>query len=143
MADSRGRRTSLRSVAGACDPQRSGRPYGFGPAAQSFGGVHDAQRPAPAQDRAMSNPHRLLTPAFALVLGTSLAYFLAFAAGIVAASFSVTALLLRPWAARMADRRGRPAAMAGGAALAALAAAGAVLAPSLAALVALRIVAGA
>jgi MFS family permease len=111
----------------------------------------------------MSHPHRLVTPAFALVLGTSLAYFLAFAAmlpvlpvyvagplggggvavGIVAASFSLTALLLRPWAARMADRRGRPAAMATGAALAALAAAGAVFAPSLPVLVALRIAAGA
>jgi MFS family permease len=110
----------------------------------------------------MSPRHRLLTPAFALLLATSLAYFLAFTAllpvlplyvegplsggsvtvGIVAASFSLAAFVLRPWAARMVDRRGRPAAMAGGAALAALAAAGGLFAPSLPLLVLLRILAG-
>jgi hypothetical protein len=42
-----------------------------------FGARHDASAGAAAHDRRMSQPQRLLTPAFALVLAASLAYFLA------------------------------------------------------------------
>ncbi|MEU8222715.1 MFS transporter [Kribbella sp. NPDC048915] len=77
---------------------------------------------------------RLVTPQFVLLGGAALAYFLAdgllvptvprhvagalaggnLAVGLVVAAFSLSALVLRPWAGRLVDRRGRAVAMAGG-----------------------------
>lgn len=77
---------------------------------------------------------RLVTPQFALLGTAALAYFLAdgmlvpavpryvagplgngnLAVGLVVAAFSLSAVVLRPWAGRFVDRRGRAVAMAGG-----------------------------
>src|ERR671918_771306 len=105
---------------------------------------------------------RLVTPTFVLVGLASLAYFTAdgvliptvplyvegplgggdVAVGFSVGAFSVTALLLRPWAGRLGDRRGRRLLMVFGGALVALSVAGYLLARSVPLLVALRLVTG-
>jgi len=105
---------------------------------------------------------RLFTRAFVVLGVAELAYFVAqglliaitprFAAGplgadeagvgIAIGSFAVTALLLRPYAGREADRRGRRALLVGGALLSALAIAAHAIAPNLAVLIGLRLVLG-
>jgi MFS family permease len=77
---------------------------------------------------------RLVTPQFVLLGSAGLAYFLAdgllvpavpryvageltggnIAVGLVVAAFSLSALVLRPWAGRLTDRHGRSLAMVGG-----------------------------
>lgn len=105
---------------------------------------------------------RLITGSFLLVALATLAYFIGenavlpvlpvyvtrslggsdVAVGIVIGAFSVTALLVRPWAGRFADRRGRRLPMALGAGLFALSVAGYVLADSVPELVAMRLLTG-
>lgn len=105
---------------------------------------------------------RLFSPAFIALTLAELAYFTAggliiaitpfyvlgplgsdeAGLGIAAAAFSVTTLLLRPYAGRMADRRGRRPLLVGGAVLAGLVLIGHVWAASLAALVVLRLLLG-
>jgi MFS family permease len=112
-------------------------------------------------ERAARRP--LVTPLFVLIVSSTFAYFVAIGAlmpalplyverslgggslavGLAVGSFSVSALVLRPWAGRLGDRRGRRVLIVGGAALAAASAIGYLAATSLAALVALRVVAGA
>jgi MFS family permease len=108
------------------------------------------------------NRRRLITPAFVTVGVATLAYFTAdglllpavplyvegplgggdVAVGITVGAFSVTALVLRPWAGRLGDRRGRRLLMmVGGATVGASVAAYAV-ASSVPVLVALRLVSG-
>ena len=65
------------------------------------------------------------------------------AVGLSVGAFSVSALLLRPWAGRLVDRRGRSIAMVGGAGLFAASVAGYSLAESVGVLVALRLLTGA
>jgi MFS family permease len=80
---------------------------------------------------------RLVTPRFALVTASSLAYFLAIgmlmptiprfvenvldgggvAVGVVAGAFAFSAALLRPWAGRIGDRSGRRVLVLGGSAI--------------------------
>jgi MFS family permease len=104
---------------------------------------------------------RLVTPAFLLIAGASLAYFTAAgltlpgvpryvegplggsnsAVGLAVGSFSVTAVIFRPWAGRLGDRRGRRLIMVGGAATVGLSILG-YLVPSLSALVAFRLLSG-
>ena len=104
---------------------------------------------------------RLITPPFLLIAGASLAYFTAAgltlpgvpryvegplggtnaAVGLAVGSFSITAVLLRPWAGRMGDRRGRRLIMVGGAAIVGLSVLG-YLVPSLSGLVAFRLLSG-
>jgi MFS family permease len=105
---------------------------------------------------------RLITPAF-LGLGlAALAYFFAdavliptvplyvsgplggadVAVGLVVGAFSASALLVRPWAGRLADRRGRVALMVAGAAFFAISVAAYGLAHSVPALVLLRLLTG-
>ena len=77
---------------------------------------------------------RLVTPQFVVLGAAGLAYFFAdgilvpavpryvageltggnIAVGLVVAAFSLSALVLRPWAGRLVDRRGRSIAMVGG-----------------------------
>ena len=105
---------------------------------------------------------RLFTPAFVALTLSELAYFTAAgliigvtpffvtgplgsdeaALGLVAAAFSVTTLLLRPFAGRLADRRGRRPLLVGGALLCAIAILGHLMATGLATLVALRLLLG-
>ncbi|MDQ3978298.1 MAG: MFS transporter, partial [Actinomycetota bacterium] len=105
----------------------------------------------------------MLTRSFVLVPSATFAYFVAIGAllpalplyvqgpldggtvsvGLAVGSFSLAALLLRPWAGRLGDRRGRRVLVVGGAALVAASTAGYVVATSLAVLVALRLVTGA
>ena len=105
---------------------------------------------------------RLITPAFVLVGVATLAYFTAdglllpavplyvegplgggdVAVGITVGAFSVTALLLRPWAGRLGDRRGRRLLMVVGGATVGLSVAGYALATSVPVLAALRLVSG-
>lgn len=105
---------------------------------------------------------RLVTRTFVLVGVASLAYFTAdgvlipavplyvegplaggdVAVGVSVGAFSVTALLLRPWAGRLSDRRGRRLVMIGGGALVALSVAGYVVASSVGALVLFRLLTG-
>jgi MFS family permease len=116
--------------------------------------THDAGGP--------SGPGRLFTPAFIGLGIAELAYFTAagilipttplFAAGPLGAdeagvgltigAFSVTALLLRPFAGRAADVRGRRPLLIGGALLAAIVCAGHLLASDLATLIGLRLALG-
>jgi predicted MFS family arabinose efflux permease len=106
--------------------------------------------------------HRLITPAFVTVGVATLAYFTAdglllpavplyvegplgggdAAVGITVGAFSLTALLLRPWAGRLGDRRGRRLLMVVGGAIVGLSVAAYSLAGSVAVLTALRLVSG-
>ena len=63
------------------------------------------------------------------------------AVGIAVGSFSITAVLLRPWVGRMGDRRGRRLIMVGGAGIMGLSILG-YLVPSLSALIAFRLLSG-
>lgn len=105
---------------------------------------------------------RLATPAFLTVVFAALAYFFAIgvlvpavpryvagplgsgdaAVGITVGAFSVSALLLRPWAGRLADRRGRRLLMIAGAAVVAVSVAGYAVAYAVPVLVALRLLTG-
>ncbi|GGU58543.1 MFS transporter [Lentzea flava] len=105
---------------------------------------------------------RLLTPRFALLTAADLGYFTAIgiavyalplyvtgplheseaAAGLAFGAFAVSALLLRPFAGRLADRIGRRPLLVGGAALAALSLALTALATGLPMIIALRLLLG-
>lgn len=105
---------------------------------------------------------RLLTPAFVALTLSDLAYFTAggvliaatplfvtgplgggeAGVGLAMGSFSVTTLLLRPWAGRFTDRHGRRRLLVGGAAAFTLVTIGHLLVESVAALVALRLLLG-
>jgi MFS family permease len=105
---------------------------------------------------------RLITPAFVLIAGASLAYFTAdgilipavprfvegplggddVAVGISVAAFSVTALVFRPWAGRLGDRRGRRLLMLVGGASVAVSIVGYLLATSVPLMLLLRLVTG-
>jgi len=111
---------------------------------------------------ATSTVPRLVTPQFALLGSAALAYFLAdgllvpavpryvageltggnIAVGLVVAAFSLTALVLRPWAGRLADRHGRALAMVGGGIIFATSVAAYGLVDSAGALAALRLLTG-
>jgi MFS family permease len=116
-------------------------------------------------DRRMQTPpptERLFTPAFIALTLSELAYFTAAGLiiaitpffvigplgsdeaglGLAAAAFSVTTLVLRPYAGRLSDRRGRRPLLVGGAFLCALVILGHVLATSLAVLIGLRLLLG-
>jgi MFS family permease len=105
---------------------------------------------------------RLITPAFVTVGVASLAYFTAdglllpavplyvegplgggdVAVGLTVGAFSVTALVLRPWAGRLGDRRGRRLLMVVGGATVGASVAGYAVASSVPVLVGLRLVSG-
>jgi MFS family permease len=105
---------------------------------------------------------RLITPAFVLIAVASLAYFTAdgvlipavplyvegplggndVAVGISVAAFAVTALVLRPWAGRLGDRRGRRPLMVMGGAIVSASVAGYLVAGSVTVLVAFRLLSG-
>ncbi|TWD79611.1 putative MFS family arabinose efflux permease [Kribbella amoyensis] len=105
---------------------------------------------------------RLITPRFALLGSAGLAYFFAdgllvpsvplyvtgplaggdAAVGLAVGAFSLSALLLRPWAGRLADRRGRVISMLVGATVFAVSVACYGLAQSVELLVALRLLTG-
>jgi MFS family permease len=111
-------------------------------------------------DRTRSN--RLLTPVFGLITLATFAYFVSVgvliptlpryvegplggghvAVGIIIGAFSVTAVLMRPYAGRIGDRRGRRILMVSGATCIALATLGYVPARSFAPLLALRALTG-
>ena len=114
----------------------------------------------------MSSPSgeqsRLFTPAFVALAIADLAYFTAagiliqvtplfvvgplganaLGNGVAIGAFSVTALILRPWAGRASDRRGRRPLLVAGALLAAMAVAAHVLTTALAVLIVLRLILG-
>jgi MFS family permease len=105
---------------------------------------------------------RLVTRPFLIVATATLVYFLAggitlpvtpryvvgplggdpAAAGIAIGAFSLSAVFLRPWTGRLADRRGRQPLLVGGAAIFALAMLGHLVAVSLPILVLLRVLMG-
>jgi MFS family permease len=105
---------------------------------------------------------RLITPAFVLIAVASLAYFTAdgvlipavplyvegplggndVAVGISVAAFAVTALVLRPWAGRLGDRRGRRPLMVLGGAIVGASVAAYLVAGSVTVLVAFRLLSG-
>ncbi|MDP8957394.1 MAG: MFS transporter [Actinomycetota bacterium] len=113
---------------------------------------------APARERPP-----LVTPVFVIIVLSSLAYFIAVggvlallprfvqgplrggdvAVGLSVGAFTFTAVVLRPLAGRLGDRRGRRVLMFGGAALVGVSFAGYSVATGLPALVALRLVTGA
>jgi MFS family permease len=104
----------------------------------------------------------LITPAFVLIGLATLAYFVAenivlpilplyvrgqlgggdVAVGVVVGAFSVTALLVRPWAGRLADRRGRRLPMVLGVMIFTASVAGYTLARSVTVLVVMRLLTG-
>jgi MFS family permease len=104
----------------------------------------------------------LITPAFVLIGVAALAYFTAVgvlipavplyverqlggdnvAVGLSVAAFAVTALLLRPWAGRLADRRGRRLLMVAGGTVVAASAVGYVVAGSVPLMIAFRLMSG-
>jgi MFS family permease len=106
---------------------------------------------------------QLLTPTFLVVAVATLAYFVAdgmllpavplyvegplgggsVAVGIVVGAFSLSALLLRPWAGRLSDRRGRRLLMVAGAGVFAFSVLGYRLAHSVAAMIVMRALTGA
>jgi MFS family permease len=116
----------------------------------------------PEPDAPRTHKPRLITGSFLLVAGATLAYFIGenavlpvlpvyvtrslggsdVAVGVAIGAFSVTALLIRPWAGRFADRRGRRLPMVLGAGIFSLSVAGYVLADTVPELVALRLVTG-
>lgn len=105
---------------------------------------------------------RLLTPVFLLVMLSTFAYFVSIGVlvptlprfvegplgggptevGIAIGFFSITAVALRPFSGRIADRRGRRVLMLGGAALVAAATGGLALATSLGTVLLLRLATG-
>jgi len=105
---------------------------------------------------------RLVTPAFLLISFSCLAYFISigmiipilprfvtgpmggseFHVGLVAGIFSVSAILFRPFAGKLGDRRGRRLLVLGGGTLAAVSIIGYVLATNLVAIAALRVLNG-
>jgi MFS family permease len=109
-----------------------------------------------------TDPSRLFTPAFIALAIADLAYFTAagiliqvtplfvvgplganaLGNGVAIGAFSVTALILRPWAGRASDRRGRRPLLVAGALLAAMAVAAHALTTTLAVLIVLRLVLG-
>ncbi len=111
---------------------------------------------------ATSTVPRLVTPQFVLLGSAGLAYFLAdgllvpavpryvagqltggnIAVGLVVAAFSLSALVLRPWAGRLADRHGRSLAMIGGGIIFAASVAAYDLVDSAGALAGLRLLTG-
>jgi MFS family permease len=121
-----------------------------------------AIEPEPSKMRRDPKPP-LVTRSFVLVVAATFAYFVAVGAvlpalplyvegplggrsvsvGIGVGAFSFSALLLRPWAGRIGDRRGRRPLVVGGAALAAASITGYLAATSLPVLVALRLLTGA
>jgi MFS family permease len=108
------------------------------------------------------NRPSLITPAFVLIGLVTLVYFVAenivlpilplyvrgelgggdVAVGVVVGAFSVTALLVRPWAGRLADRRGRRLPMVLGVAIFTASVAGYTFSRSVAVLVAMRLLTG-
>lgn len=106
---------------------------------------------------------RLVTPAFLLVAFATLGYFIAegallptvplyvtralgggeVAVGIVVGSFSVSALLLRPWVGRLADRRGRRFVMLVGGAVFGLSVAGYLVSRTIWLMIVMRLLTGA
>jgi len=116
-----------------------------------------------AADQSGSRRGRLLTMPFALITLTALAYFTALGTllptfpkyieddlggsglvvGVAVGIFSISAAILRPWAGRFGDRRGRRLLVVGGALLVALSVAGYALVDNVAILIAMRIVTGA
>jgi MFS family permease len=125
----------------------------------SIEGRERVEAPTRARDRRAT----LLTPTFLTVAAAELAYFTAdgivlpalpryvtgplgggnVAVGLVVGAFSLTAFFLRPWAGAMADRRGRRILMVVGASVFALSVAGYLIATSVPALVAMRLLTGA
>lgn len=105
---------------------------------------------------------RLVTPAFLAVAVTTLAYFIAdgmtipatpvfvrgplggneFSVGLAVGVFAVSAIVLRPWAGRFADRHGRRPLLVAGAALFAVGMIGHLLATTLPMLILMRLVLG-
>jgi MFS family permease len=105
---------------------------------------------------------RLLTPVFVLLMGANFAYFVSMsiltpilprfvrgplgrgdvAVGVVVGGFTVTALILRPFAGRLGDRRGRRPIIAVGAAAHAIGVAGMVVATSVPMAFGLRLLSG-
>lgn len=116
----------------------------------------------PAREAADARP-RLVTRTFLTVAAAELAYFTAdgvllpalpryvagplgggnVAVGLVIGAFSLTAFLLRPWAGRAGDVRGRRVLMVAGATLFALSVAGYLVAGSIPLLVVMRLLTGA
>jgi MFS family permease len=106
---------------------------------------------------------RLVTPTFVLIALSTLAYFVSVSVvlpilplyvkgplgggdvsvGVTVGAFSVTALLARPWAGRLADRRGRRLPMLVGVTVVTVSVAAYVFAGSVPALVGLRLLTGA
>jgi MFS family permease len=121
----------------------------------------ERQRPAQLTEQSVVRP-KLVTPAFVGLAIASLAYFFAagvlvpvvpqyvsgplaasdMSVGLVVGSFSISALLLRPLAGRIADRRGRAVLMVTGAAIFAASVAAYGFTRSVPALVALRLLTG-
>ncbi len=112
--------------------------------------------------RASTHRETLVTPAFLVVTFACLAYFISigmilpvlprfvtgpmggseFHVGLVSGVFSVSAIILRPLAGRLGDRRGRKVLVLGGGAIAAVSIVGYVLASSLFTIAALRMLNG-
>ena len=108
------------------------------------------------------NSGRMLTPELLRVIGATFAYFLAVGAlmpvlplfvegplgggdtavGIVVGAFALTALLIRPWAGRWGDRRGRRILIVSGATVAAVSMAAFVFVDTVAAATLLRLLTG-
>src|SRR5690349_17442188 len=106
---------------------------------------------------------RLMTLPFALITVATLAYFTALGSllptfpkyveneldgngvvvGVAVGIFSISAAILRPWAGRLGDRRGRRLLVVGGSLLVALSVAGYALVDNVAILIAMRVVTGA
>ncbi len=115
-----------------------------------------------AAERPPEAARTLLTPTFVLVVVAELAYFSAdgvllpalprfvtgplgggnVAVGLVVGAFSLSAFFLRPFAGRLADRRGRRILMVSGAALFSLSVGGYLIATTIPSLVALRLLTG-
>lgn len=105
---------------------------------------------------------RLVSPAFALITGSALAYFIAigvqipvlpkyiedelggngFEVGLGVGAFAVSAAVLRPAVGRLGDRRGRRILIVGGGAVAALSVLGYLVATTLPVLIAMRLLTG-
>jgi MFS family permease len=121
--------------------------------------VHDAGE---RDLREQPDDPRLLSPAFALITGSALAYFTAVGVqipvlpkyiadelggnglevGLGVGAFAVSAALLRPAVGRMGDRRGRRVLIVGGAAVAAVSVLGYLVATTLPVLIAMRLLTG-